>query len=86
MPVDLADGEWGRNETLPGRKAEIDRAREGISEGFYLVEFGWVVLRGAEAGCILAAQPSVFNRFLIHDGFLPQSSTSCTRTNCFSML
>ena len=40
--------ERGPTETLPGRKAETDHVREGISEGFHLVESGWVVLRGAE--------------------------------------
>ncbi len=30
---------------------ETDQVREGISEGFRLVESGWVVLRVAAAAC-----------------------------------
>ena len=33
-------GNGGLSETLPGWKAEIDRAREGISRGFHLIESG----------------------------------------------
>lgn len=33
----------------PSGNAETDRVREGISEGFYLVESGWGFLRGTEA-------------------------------------
>jgi len=40
--------ERGPVEASPGWSAETDRVRKGISEGFYLVEFGWVVLRSAE--------------------------------------
>jgi len=41
--------ERGPIETLPGRKAETDRVREGISEGFRLAKTGRVDPSGAEA-------------------------------------
>jgi hypothetical protein len=41
--------EQGPIETLPGRNAEPDRVREGISEGLRLAETERVVPGGAEA-------------------------------------
>ena len=41
--------ERGPGEVPPRRKAEPDRVREEISEGFHLAESGWIALRGAEA-------------------------------------
>jgi len=41
--------ERGPAEVPPGRNAETDRVREGISEGFRLAETGRVVPGGAEA-------------------------------------
>lgn len=41
--------EGGPTKTLPGREAETDLVREGISEGFHLVESGLVVLRDVKA-------------------------------------
>ena len=45
---DIAGG-TGPAEALPGGKSVTDRVRERISEGFPLVEPGWIVLRGAKA-------------------------------------
>ena len=41
--------ERGPIETQPGRKAETDRVREGISEGFRLAESDRVALGGEDA-------------------------------------
>ena len=40
--------ERGPVETVPGRKAETDRVREGISEGFRPAQSGRVAPRGRE--------------------------------------
>ena len=40
--------ERGLAETVPGRKAETDRVREGISEGFRPAQSGRVAPRGRE--------------------------------------
>ena len=45
---DFAEG-TGLAEALLGRNAETDRTLEGISGDFYLIESGWIVLRGAES-------------------------------------
>ena len=39
----------GPAEVPPGRNAETEEVREGISEGFHLVESGLVVLRDVKA-------------------------------------
>src|SRR6266850_4942449 len=55
--------ERGPIETQPGRKAETDRVREGISEGFRLAESDRVALGGEDAtalcqACFFLAGPS----------------------------
>jgi len=47
--------ERGPIETQPGRKAETDRVREGISEGFRLAESDRVALGGEDATALCQA-------------------------------
>jgi hypothetical protein len=50
--------ERGPIETQPGRKAETDRVREGISEGFRLTESDRVALVGEDETALCQAIPS----------------------------
>ena len=47
-PAATLPKERGPVETVPGRKAETDRVREGISEGFHPAQSGRVAPRGRE--------------------------------------